>query len=169
LIAAASAVCESFCGRKFESASRTEVQDGNGDPAIFLRAVPVTSITSITISDDFDNVDTYDSDDVRFDADTGRVTFRLSSTQDVFTAGKQNVSIVYVGGYATIPADVQSACIQIMRGLYASTADTNNPAMKSESIGDYSYTRRDDSSIDSIVLPGSARALLAPYRIFLFS
>jgi hypothetical protein len=56
-----------------------------------------------------------------------------------------------------------------MRGLYASTADTNNPAMKSESIGDYSYTRRDDSSIDSIVLPGSARALLAPYRIFLFS
>jgi len=169
LIDAASAVCESFCGRAFGNAARTEVRDGNGEAELFLRVTPVTALTLITISDDFGNSDVFDSSDVRYDVDTGRMTFRMSSTQGVFTTGQQNISIVYTGGYTTIPADVQAACILVMRGIYAMSADTGNPGMKSENIGDYSYTRQDDNDCNALVIPGSARALLAPYRFLLYA
>lgn len=47
LQAAAEAVVESYCNRKFEKATYTEFYDGSGQKTLILRQTPVVSITSV--------------------------------------------------------------------------------------------------------------------------
>lgn len=129
-----------FCGRidddgnqTFESASRTEVYDGTGSSTLTLRNTPVTAITSVSLIDDSGNSTTVASTDYRRDARTG-VLHRLKGTDygwpddyvygvgpryrqrtgPVWCRGFQNYSIVYTGGYATVPSDLQSVATTLV-------------------------------------------------------
>lgn len=57
-----------------------------------------------------------------------------------FTPGVQNVIIDYTAGYAAgaIPMDLQLACLQILAVVYRN--GRKDPTLRSERIGDYSYT-----------------------------
>ena len=70
------------------------------------------------------------------------------------------LSVTYNGGYSTIPEDVQQATIQVMLGMYSTGA--KDPSLKSEKLGEYSYTLNTSyagSSISPMV-----EGLLTRYR-----
>lgn len=58
-----------------------------------------------------------------------------------FPSGRSNVFVWYRAGYDTIPAGLQQTCANIVKQVYDST--TQDASVKSEKIGDYSYTLND--------------------------
>lgn len=59
--------------------------------------------------------------------------------------GFQGIMIKYRAGYETIPADIEMLCNEIASYMYYQ--GKSNPSLKSENIGDYSYTRGDQSAM----------------------
>jgi hypothetical protein len=55
-----------------------------------------------------------------------------------FRAGNRNVLLHYVGGYETVPYDIEQICLEIAAGLYRDRK--RDTGVQSESLGDYSYT-----------------------------
>lgn len=162
LIAAASNAIEDWCNRSFALASRTEVFDGDNDRELLLKAFPVVTLTSVTITDADGTATVVPlADLVRRDA-IGELEFVRSpmGLWNRFAAGQQNVAVVYTGGFDPIPAAVRQATVEMAIHLYArSTRDMN---VSGERIGSYSYTARGIS--DAGEIPDGVRALIAPYR-----
>ena len=52
-----------------------------------------------------------------------------------FSKGHMNIRITYYAGYATIPDDIESKCLELIKSLYDKNKD-----VKSEKIGPYSIT-----------------------------
>jgi hypothetical protein len=171
LLGMASAEIRRACGRDltngFESATRTETYPGTDESTVQLNEWPVTSITSVTVLTAGGGTEVLDSDSYRVDAATGLLSRidvergRFSSYQwktstpegsfkpsPRFEEGFFNVSVVYVGGYATIPLDIQGAVCQITSILSGNVGA--NMSLKSESLGQYSVTRQDAKIIDEI-------------------
>lgn len=153
-----------ICGRDqtngFESATRTEVYSGMDETTIQLREWPVTSITSVTqlwaggSSEVMDSttyrVDTTTGILSRIDAVRGRfASFRTDGSnvagtwkpEPHFAEGFVNFSIVYVGGYSTIPGGLQMAVCQLADMAYASKA--RDQSVTSKNLGQYSVTYSD--------------------------
>jgi hypothetical protein len=61
--------------------------------------------------------------------------------EGIWTSSDQNIFIDYTAGYSTIPDVLQDACVQLVVWKYRMSE--GDPTMKSESLGDYSYTRGD--------------------------
>ena len=154
LIAAASAAVEQWCAREFTSTAYTETHNGTGTCELMLRVFPVTTITKIETLDD-DAVATEITSGNRVDKRTGL----LRLTMEHFPVGHQNVVILYTAGFATIPADVQEAVVQLIAGLHNETQQ--NASASSERLGEYavSYLSGDERG-----LPRTVRWLLSPYR-----
>lgn len=173
ILGAASAAFRRITGRDettgWESASRTETIDGNGEDSITLRESPVTAVTSVTLIADDGSETVLASTEYRVSASSGVLT-RLSSAigrhvaeggpdyvgtfwgaVPNWPAGAQNIEVVYTGGYATIPLDIQMAVARVTDTM--SREAGTSPAMSSESIGGYSYTRASNimSTDESIV------------------
>jgi len=74
-----------------------------------------------------------------------------------YPQGFQNITIKYVGGYATIPADLEQICIELAKSYLDSSSQ--NAALQSESIGAYSYSAKVTTGI-----PDSLRGRLAAWR-----
>ena len=72
-----------------------------------------------------------------------------------------NVIIKYVAGYATIPDDLEQACIAMISYLYNSRG--KDFSLKSEKLGDYSYTLADSLSGGSNAFPMDVQILLMDY------
>lgn len=84
-----------------------------------------------------------------------------------FGHGWRNIYVNYNGGYTTIPADLEQIAIEIVSDVYGSR--TVNNALKSEKIGDYSYTLSDGSSGGSMDTAVTRRASdLAQWRRFVY-
>lgn len=94
--------------------------------------------------------------------------YRLDETEGTlygdFPFGYQNIEVRYTAGYSTIPDDLQLAACAVVKSIFDSSTTDGN--LKSERIGDYSYTLRDLSSDDpyKTILSASARFLLDPYK-----
>lgn len=160
LIAAASRAIRRYCGRDevtgFAAATYTEKYDGNGSDVIQLREWPLASVTSVTLIADDGTTDAYATTDYRPNLRTGGLYLLGSVSGRVLTdfgglmlgggygvspcwpVGEQNLSVVYVTSGA-VPDDLKLACYQIVDFLFAERR--HNPAMQSESLGAYSYTR----------------------------
>ena len=59
--------------------------------------------------------------------------------------GFENIYLNYTAGYATIPADLEQVCIKGVASAFGQRSI--NPNLKSEKIGDYSYTNLDASAV----------------------
>jgi hypothetical protein len=70
-----------------------------------------------------------------------------------------NIKIAYTAGYATVPADLENAAIQLVAWLRR-TADKGGE-MQSESLGAYSYSMMIRQGIEQI---GGLRRTIAKYR-----
>jgi hypothetical protein len=93
------------CGRIIESASVTEIRDGNSKTQMKLRESPVTAVTSLTV----------DGQAIPARASVTGAGYVFTSSGLVklvgysLTDGVQNVVIVYTAGFATVPNDIKQA------------------------------------------------------------
>ncbi len=79
-----------------------------------------------------------------------------------FPCGFNNLRFDYTAGYTSIPADLQQGVTMAVAQLFnLSQAD---PTLKSEKIGDYSYTSVDWTKMFDDPVFATAKALLEPYR-----
>ena len=77
-------------------------------------------------------------------------------TQISFPSGYQSLLIEYVGGYATIPGDIDLLAQDLTAAAYYMTE--KNPSLVSEALGDYNYTMLDPIMRENMIL-----ARMAPY------
>jgi hypothetical protein len=160
-IAVASAMVRKFCNRQFDSGNYTEIHDA-GPRKLFLAEYPVTSVTSLTLVDDASNTELVATTDYRIDLAAGILRFESRPWEKW-----RNVEITYVGGYATIPAELDFATAVIAAALWQQ-AQTPGAlvGMKSEKLGAYAYELMPnrDQGIGPDGLPYTAKAILMQYR-----
>ena len=73
--------------------------------------------------------------------------------------GFKNIYIDYVGGYTTIPADLEMIAIEIIADMY--NTRKADKSLKKEKIGDYMYERGDSDIVSSVK---AKSADLSPWR-----
>ena len=116
MVAAASRRIENYIDRPLEQTARTqEYPIRPRQDVIFLRAYPVTAITSIKIALDWDfsSATTVDTNDFTFDADTGMVHLSffpiLNYNGNNQAAAPNVIQVAYTGGFATSTANLISS------------------------------------------------------------
>lgn len=133
---AACDICRTVAEQTFTAGTSTIYLDGTGTDALLLPEVPVTSVTSVRVSDGF-HPPTWNT--------AGTVDYALSDNGTLFATdtagtatmgttwprGRQNVQVTYVHGYAdaVFPADVRAVALAIAQRYLV-----QGPA-KSESLG----------------------------------
>lgn len=162
LLDAATTMIEQYCDRTFASTAYTGKQDGTGAQWIYVDNPPIISFTSVVIEDPDGTTETILASQFRTDTTAGKIWFKddNSSSFVYFPCGFQNIQINYTGGYATIPAPVQQACLLVARALYAQSGGGWNAAAHSARMGEHNYTR---VSADADPMTASVRALLSNY------
>lgn len=165
LIPAAQADAERFCGRLFDSATRTETLNGDDAGCFVLKHAPIASITSVKYVAVDGTKTTLPSTSYKFDAETGELylvplAVAKATTYDAlgipssvwqlgpqFSRGFQNYEVVYVGGYSSMPADLQLGMYQYVAELFApiKSGAVQDTSLSSETIGAYSYSRKTDT------------------------
>ena len=158
LITSASAIVENHCRRTFAyDAAVVEYLNGNGWGRVWLSRLPVASITAIEIGGSSVDVTSWG-----FNPETGELIWATGSTDyrhaTRIPRGRRNVKVTYAGGYATIPAPVVEATVQVVQQL-ADAAKVSG-VYQSEEIGDYKYTLASGTIYS---LPPLAAQILAPY------
>lgn len=118
LIASCSAYIEAWLSRSILQATYTETRNGVGSPIMVLRQFPIISVASVSLNGNTllprpplspsmtvtgTDYPGYVFDDVSVMLDGG-----------VFYKGFQNVTIVYDAGYATVPPDIDHACVEMI-------------------------------------------------------
>ena len=140
-----------------ESASRTELHDGDEGEFIVLRCHPVTSITTVKTVDTAGTKTTVDSTNYHTDLRSGRI--RLVGSGLVLAGGKadgfsggddwpaynryrdgwprgfQNLEVVYTAGYATVPADLEGVATDVVCDLFLNRR--RNRSASGESLADH--------------------------------
>tara|TARA_Y100001937_G_C7107852_1_gene325962 strand:+ start:127 stop:771 length:645 start_codon:yes stop_codon:yes gene_type:complete len=175
------AAIKRFLGYDVEQATYTEVFDGNEQQDLFLRHIPIASITSV-IEDGNTLVSGNEKDYVHYDnGRLKRITIRWSGIKP------RNVSVTYVGGYAAsdIPTVIKETSAraaarllmtslqtsakadtgQVSSHLTDNTTTTNFDVALTERIGDYDVSYA-DVVIQNLqpVLTNADMALLQPFR-----
>lgn len=110
LISAASAFIQQWLSRTLALASYTETYDGRGTRRAVLNNFPIVSVSSLVV------------DGVTIAAaagppwSNGYVFDQLSISLYgyCFRAGFGNVQVSYSAGYATVPLDIEQACLELI-------------------------------------------------------
>lgn len=112
LVNAASNVITSYCGRSFESTTYTsEMYDGTGTSVLTLKNFPIISLASVLESGSSltTGTDPATGVDVIIYADTGQ----LVRPYYRWLEWRAWYSVTYTAGYATVPASIVQACLDI--------------------------------------------------------
>jgi uncharacterized phiE125 gp8 family phage protein len=117
LINASFASLESYIGQSLKAATYTEFFDGDGTDEVLLNNYPVVAITSI-----HDDIDRAFGSDTLIDA--ADYTFYSNKNENIgrvrllnglaFSPGIQNVKVIYLAGYVTVPYDAEQACVELV-------------------------------------------------------
>lgn len=185
LVPAVIAQVATYTGRSFTAGTLTEKYDGQDSPILSLRNYPITSITSITITNPQGGSSTVSSNRygvnlnngvLKFDPPTsGRTTDNFVTGESpnvnygypqdvwadasVFPRGEQNITVVYVVTDG-VTADLQLAMYQWIDYVLGQTLiGVGSGAFKHERLGNYDYDRGMMSgNLDYF------RALFGPFR-----
>lgn len=134
LVNSAQSFMETYCHRAFESGDYVEYYSGDGTKVLMLRKYPVSTLTSIYrvtgYTDDVESTTEIDSDYYRLDAQAGIVWHDTK-----WLEGTRNYKVTYSAGYATIPYDLKTLCLEIAAKLYHSGG--RDPMLKQERLGPY--------------------------------
>jgi len=156
-------IIESYCnGRRFASTVHTQEEyNGTGTKLINARHFPITAVTSY--QENNGTPGTADWDDLQSDyvkyIDTGQGPGQFFYAYG-FERGVSNYRFSYTAGYTTIPNDLEEACIQLATWIYN---NRKSKGMKSETLGDRSYTREDRTG--NIIEDLGIDLILEKYRI----
>lgn len=168
LIPQADEMIKGYLGREIEQATYTEYYSGTGSQALILNQTPVQSITSVNEDSGGyfgDGTDAFpvasllvEGTDYVLRKDDATNT-EVSKSGILYRIGKAwprpysrlrgqlasapglglgNIKVVYVAGWATVPADIQFAANKLVTSMLQSRS-LQGP-LESESIEDYSYT-----------------------------
>ena len=147
LIDAVQEKAEAICNRNFDETEYTERLDGNGQFDLLLPEYPVVSVDSIqTVDTDGSVTDTFLSTDYVIDNVNGSIFYKYG-----FPKGRYNIKVVYTAGYGTesgsyaVPEDLKETLLQMIE--QTKTTIIKSSDLKSESLGDYSYTKNNISEI----------------------
>lgn len=146
---------ETYAGRAFEQAARTEYVDSDGEQYLLLRYTPVASITSVT-----DRVTGSAVASSEYELEGTPGLLRRLSFGAAWPAGNRRYTVAYTGGPATAPEDIKAAFYEII-----SASLKGQGGLKSEKEGDYSYTLA-EGSMEGI--PKTAQMVLNRYRARVF-
>ena len=104
-------VFENYCGvTHFKATDYVEYIDGVGGSIMFLKNIPIISVTEIVYDPDWvwtSSEDIVDSDDYRINQDGLYVV-----NKSYWDGGLQSYKVTYNAGYATIPDDLEQSCIE---------------------------------------------------------
>lgn len=165
LINASESIIETYTNKIFNNQILTEIYNGNSSTTLKLDKFPVTSVTSVTVVDQSDDSSTvYNGSVFYVDLVTGEIRFNQNNVDpandNVFLSGFQNITVVYVAGYTTVPEDIIQAVIQLILFF-----NNNAGGIKSEKIGDYAVSYSGSSGNN---LPQYIKNMLDPYRHIVF-
>ena len=141
IINRATYIIESYCGnRRFKSTAYTNQEyDGTDTNYINAKHYPITAMTAY--EKNYGNVGDTDWESLQgeyikyIDDGEGPGQFYYKFG---FLKGVRNYRFSYTAGYSTIPYDLEQACLDLCVWIYN---DRKNKGMKSESLGEYSYTK----------------------------
>lgn len=156
LISRVSQFIKNYCHTNFTTEAVTKYHSGDDNEILILDHSHILSFTSLY--DDTDRAfgaDTLvDAADYTVDLDTGIVYLLNSLT---FDKGVRNIKETYNIGYATVPADIAQACIEIVAKKYKDSIG-KRLGIASESIGDknISFTNED--------IPKQAKVIMDHYE-----
>lgn len=113
LIASASDFIRNYTGRDLDQRTYTNIiHDGHNGYRMMFREYPVTAVSSIQVDNVPIPLSTNLSSGYVFDD-----TF-LSLINYRFNRGVANVKMSYTAGYATIPGDLEQACIELVANRF---------------------------------------------------
>lgn len=176
LIDAGTAALERLTGRNFDAATLTQKYTcGPGQTTIQLKSWPINTITSVTYNYAAGGSVTLSSDLYSFNSGTGTLYLRpqlygrffqdwqtnsgLATLIDwvpQFVEGNYDYTVVYTTTSA-VTNDLKYAMYQWIDAAFA--ARRRDPALQSESIGSYSYSLGQASSMDAVTV-----RLFGPFR-----
>jgi hypothetical protein len=149
-----------YARRNFLSATLTQFYNGNGSRVLNLRRYPVSAVTSV--HENLDEPRVYGASDLLvantdydFNSANG-ILYRFGGT---WPSGWKTVKVVYTGGYATIPGDLERAAIEVIAAKMEK-GRTRSYHVTAES--------HQDGSVSGIVandLTPSARRVLERYSL----
>lgn len=154
LVARASAFIKTVTRRCLNQTTLTEYHDGTGDDRIRLRDWPVGTVTSVHESMDqaWDASTLVAASDYIVDARLGRI---IRKAGVVFQRYPQSVRVIYQAGYATIPSDIEMACLELCVSKWRRRS---NEGVQSKNLPDGSIVLFSASDINA-----DLRRLLAPH------
>ena len=107
LISAASDYIETYLNRGLLSQAYTTQRDGNGGTRLMFLNYPVTAVSLVKVDQQTIPASVNGSPGYVFDSTS------VALIGYTFTRGYQNVSLNYTAGYATIPNEIEQACIEL--------------------------------------------------------
>lgn len=159
-IAAESARISTYCNRVFQSEGMRDTFFLGDSPALkylILSRPNVTAVSSIVVDGE-----TLDSSEYLAPVD-GHYARVSTEGDNLIPWCGDKIVVTYTAGYTSIPAAVQEACLQLIKGRFY--ARYRDPAIKSEQAqGVFSTSYATGGTLDSALLPDVA-ALLDPYRL----
>lgn len=128
-IATAEDIVKDYLGYDPASSTYTEVYSGLGDSRLYLKAQPITELTSLIIDgvSQTTSLFTKDNDSI----------FKTDN-EAVFTEGKNNIQITYKAGYSTFPGIIQITVLRIAALLMQES--NGNIGLTGKSFADNSKT-----------------------------
>lgn len=113
LISSASEFIQTWLNRSFASQSYTEVRNGTGGSRLLFADFPVTVVSSVVV----------DGRPIPASPSFGEPGYRFTDislilTGYVFTQGFGNVQIGYTAGFASVPLEIEQACIELISLRY---------------------------------------------------
>lgn len=150
LITSVSAFFVEYCDRPFKQDTYTQELDGNGKNILMLKNYPITAVSSLKVNGQI--VESHNSGSFVGYA-FNNYAIRLANTY--FPKGFKNIEISYTAGYATVPFDVEQACLEVCGVRYK---ERDHIGHASKTLGDETV-----SYIISALTP-SAKEILQPYK-----
>jgi hypothetical protein len=151
---ASSDLMESEMDRKIKSQSLTEYYDGKINNILMLKEYPIVSISSVKFdaSGQFSGSETtVPSTDYGITDDNNSLYYR-----GYFPAGYKNIQVIYTAGYATVPMDLQNACLWAVMYYYQ--------MRENKDIGRTSKGKGDESISILQELPQEVKNAIARHR-----
>lgn len=119
LITAVSQAMMNYCNRTFQLQSYTETRDATGNTQWVMLNYPIVSVTSVSVNGNTIPPST-GFNGGGYGGRSGYYNGVWSVMIDGYCVprGRRNVMIAYTAGYATIPADLDQACIETVALKY---------------------------------------------------
>lgn len=156
LISAASAFFVTACARPILERSYSELYDGKGNGRLYLRQTPVTGVTALSI----------ENTAVPQATTPGEPGWRLNGNVILlfghwFHRGLVNVAVTYTAGYASPPADVAEAVMELVGLRYRGRDRLGKVSEGIGSMATTSYAQKDVSPFVASAIARYSRANLA--------